>query len=1027
MTGKIYHVQDGLSQGARGFPELAKGFVSIDSRSETSILEQMKEYARENGSPHFFDNVDLDKVVEMMNSEADGKTDPAVALYAACAKLMGHVQDSLNRLPDDRIDFYYRNVLKESNRDAEGDRAIVTLDVDNDDVSCMLPQGTRFSAGENSEGKSIEFESVCDSSINNVRVAQIWTVAHADGYPITQMEIPVYKPKEACGQKLTPYPLFGLTRSNEILDAATFSRVGLCISNRIFFMSSGVRNVKMNFIFVPSSLRNTVIDSKSGSATAFSSAFSNAFKLSLTTENGWFDIEDYKIGCHNINSECPENQISLEFSLKDSDPAIVNYDTEIHGGNYRSKYPVLRIIVNPRKSRVLWETLAKVKMQDVRIVTNVTKCRNIAVSNEYGPASTLLPVQPFGALPNVGSSFILGSAEICGKKIDSFDVHGKWCGLPNCKDFSEWYSLYENPPHTSDFMISLSGLYGGLWYPSEEQVTCNLFKSKNVGIDDYNQDGISPDFDISFDNIVCSRTSEVIPKDENFMYSPMMKDGFFKMKLIAPSKAFMHHEIGKTVCDSFLAQVFKKKGAGSMPNQPYTPALEDLFVNYSAYTNISVAINESQDFDDIFFLHPFGFNEREPFYMQNGALYLGLSFDGKPKKVSFYFMLNRDSATGSRECEKCNWSYLGEFGWKKLPDENCLADSTADFTTSGIVTLKLPSDMSCNNTLMPCGYYWIRISPSDDSWRACSRLLTVFTQSLEVKRICGFEKGKIPKHCPSQTINELTTSIAGLSTVYQFEESFGGKVHESDAKMRIRVAESLYHRNRCVCAEDYERMILERFPEVIKVKCFPHVYVDEKTGHCDFSCPGSMVVVPVSSMFHDGSFQWDPCLNGAVLRDIREFLQSNISGMAKVCVFNPFFDKLQVRCNIQFRRRTNQGEILLDLNKKINCFLSPWFTKAGGITNHFGWNLDKAELKSYIESLDYVEHVGDDFTVMKIASADNQKFFVNMFDESNDRILRGSLPWSIPAPMWKHFINEASVNNGYGGLEIGQTFIIRKK
>ena len=123
----------------------------------------------------------------------------------------------------------------------------------------------------------------------------------------------------------------------------------------------------------------------------------------------------------------------------------------------------------------------------------------------------------------------------------------------------------------------------------------------------------------------------------------------------------------------------------------------------------------------------------------------------------------------------------------------------------------------------------------------------------------------------------------------------------------------------------------------------------------------------------------------------------------------------------------NQGEIILDLNKKINCYLSPWYPKAGGITNHFGWNLDKSELKSYIESLDYVEHVGDDFTVMKIASADNQKFLVNMFDESDDRILRGSLPWSIAAPMRKHFINETSVINGYGGLEIGQTFIIRKK
>ena len=153
-------------------------------------------------------------------------------------------------------------------------------------------------------------------------------------------------------------------------------------------------------------------------------------------------------------------------------------------------------------------------------------------------------------------------------------------------------------------------------------------------------------------------------------------------------------------------------------------------------------------------------------------------------------------------------------------------------------------------------------------------------------------------------------------------------------------------------------------------------------------------------------------------------------------VLNPFFDKLQVRCNVKFHRRKNEGEILLDLNEKINRYLSPWFPQAGGITKHFGWTLEKAKLKSYIESLDYVESVADDFTVMKIASTDEQKYAVDMFECVGDEFLRGSFPWSIAVPMRKHFINDVeqkikpgkpSVNNGYGGLEIGQTFIIRKK
>ena len=112
MAGK-FQIQDGLSQSSRGFPELVNGFFSVDSMSTESILELMKKYAQEHGSPHFFDDIDLSKVVAMMEGEADGQTDPAVALYAVCAKLMGHVQQTLNELPDRRIDFYYRKVLKQ--------------------------------------------------------------------------------------------------------------------------------------------------------------------------------------------------------------------------------------------------------------------------------------------------------------------------------------------------------------------------------------------------------------------------------------------------------------------------------------------------------------------------------------------------------------------------------------------------------------------------------------------------------------------------------------------------------------------------------------------------------------------------------------------------------------------------------------------------------------------------------------------------------------------------------------------------
>lgn len=1034
MASKFSQIQDGLSQRDRAFPELERDYFAMDSMSQKSILEMMKKYAVDHGMPHFFDGVDLSNVINMMNGEADGKTDPAVALYAVCAKLMGHVQEKINELPNKRVDFYYRQILKEDNLPAEGDHAYVTFDVENEGFDCVIPQGTRFEAGENSQGETVEFESVADAPINDVKVAKILTASWTNGYPVTQTEIPVYGAKEASEIKMEPRPLFGLTRSNELTEETAFSDVGVCVSNRILYMQSGIRNVKMTFCFAPDSIRETVIEKNFATANGFSAAFSNAFKLSITSEQGWLEIPEYRIGNCNLNSECPENQITVDFTIEDSAPAIENYNPEIHGENYSFKHPVFRLLMNARKSQALWNAFMKAQLQKVCISTDVKKCRNIVASNEYGPVSTLAPVQLFGAVPSLGSSFIFGSSEVCGKKLNSLRLHGKWCGLPNCENLKDWYSQYENPPQTSDFKVSLNALYSGEWFPIEKNaVTCPLFEENKDLSDD--EGGISSDFKLSFSSIVCSRTSENFSSDENFMYSPLMKDGFFRIKLISPAKAFLHREISKTVSNSFLAQVFKKKGVESLPNQPYTPSVEDLYVDYTSYAESSVALHEFELDSGIVFVHPFGFSCKESFRLTNGALYLGLKFSGKPKKVNLYFVLNRDSENHGNGIGKFQWAYLGSNRWKPLPEENRLSDSTANFTSSGIVSLALPNDMQNDGHLMPKGFVWIRINPTENNWRECARILSVFSQTLEVKRVSGFEKGNVLRHLKPKTIKELTQSFAGLSGVFQLEESFGGKARESDSKMRTRVAEFLLHRNQCVNVHDYERVILEHFPEVYKVKCFPHMKIDISTGHYDCSSPGNLLVVPVAPLFADGSFQMDPCLDGSVVREIREFLQNRIPGFAHVQVFNPFFDKIQVRCNVRFQSGKNEGKMLLDLNEKINRFLSPWFPQDGGIVDHFGWKLEKEALKAYIESLDYIEYVGDDFTIMKIASTDEQKFFVNLFENTDNKILHGSCPWSIPVPMKKHFINdiddsnllaEDNVNNGYGGLEIGQTFIIRK-
>jgi YD repeat-containing protein len=57
-------------------------------------------------------------------------------------------------------------------------------------------------------------------------------------------------------------------------------------------------------------------------------------------------------------------------------------------------------------------------------------------------------------------------------------------------------------------------------------------------------------------------------------------------------------------------------------------------------------------------------------------------------------------------------------------------------------------------------------------------------------------------------------------------DSFGGRVAEDDSTFYTRVSERLRHKDRAITLFDYERLVLEEFPEIYKVRCLNHTVVD---------------------------------------------------------------------------------------------------------------------------------------------------------------------------------------------------------
>lgn len=1021
MENVHFNIRDGLSQENRQFKELVNGFYAVDDSTLKDLLRTLKDVCVENNLPEMLGGIEIDDLVRKVEGDADGNMEPAASLYATCASLLLRVKKRLNTLPDKRIDFYYEKILGESPKGMQGDSAHVIFPDPIEGLSCDLPAGTEFLAGTDENGKEIEFKSVKAANINDASVKKIMTLAvngcsseekkDADGeaesaLPTTYTEIPVYSPKLVPeGEDMTPYPLFGLTRSGRRSANSCDARLGVAFASPILLLKEGLRKIKTTFIFDAESVKGTLLD-KGSCADKFLKTFSSAFKILLTKEDGWYEVDGYQLDAHVLDSEIEENCICLTFVLPESAPSIVNYNSEIHGDSFGTPHPVMKIEVNAQSSYSPWKHLRLLKLLKIRSEVNVHGLRSLKVSNDIGELSLESPIQPFGPMPNIGNTFSMSSDEFCGKKLTSLDLYGDWRGIPNKRDFSEWYNLYPNVPHTGDFKVSVFSVSNSGQNPSASQrpVILNLFKTANSLI--------SKEFHVSFNGTLGMNVAETK----------------YRMRLYSPEGAFMHQDYSQALCSTLMGQALKKVFSGSIPNQPYTPEFENIYVDYKAKSEISTRrISAAENSEEIFFLRPWGISSTSPLTENGGALFIGISCSEIPKCVNLFFHLKRDSDfVVSENLGDFSWSVLCGENWVNLPLENILYNSTAGFTTSGIVSMIIPKEASRGGKLMPGNLVWVRLRPQGD-WRHCCRIYSVYAQALEVTRCVEENSFKKLEHIKPGTIRELSKSREGLSEVCQITKSFGGKAPEDKARMRTRVAEFLYHRGRALTPRDYERLVLEEFPEVHMVKCFPGLNPENAKE----LTPGYLTIVPVSPLVETKGNSWDPCLGGTVLSEINNFLKEKIPASATVRVVNPFFEKMQVRCNVDFWNDCNEGESLQDLNNQINQFISPW-SKVGN-SKFFGWVLDEEELKKFILKLNYVKSIRN-LSILRIASSDSCNFAVDNTEQSQSSILRGLCPWSVPTPMPKHFLNvvqeieqSKSITVGYGDLEIGNTFVVRKR
>jgi len=340
-----------------------------------------------------------------------------------------------------------------------------------------------------------------------------------------------------------------------------------------------------------------------------------------------------------------------------------------------------------------------------------------------------------------------------------------------------------------------------------------------------------------------------------------------------------------------------------------------------------------------------------PSYDDDGQLFIGIADLTPPQTLSLLFQMAEGSANPDRLPASVRWSCLCGGQWKPLGSEKIRMDTTQGLLNSGIVQLSLPADASATHTRMPSGLHWLRASVRRFS-DSLSDTIAIHTQAVRATGISQQADPTRPfRPLPAGSIGEPAERLPGLKTMLQPYTSFNGKPGEQASGFYLRASERLRHKQRALTLWDYERLVLEHFPDIYRAKALAADLLDPGAE------PGAVTLVLIPDIREKRPFNpFEPKVPQARLQEIRDFLQRLAPPFARIRTQNPRFDYVGIRVGVRFQDMDNFDFYADRLQRELQQYLTPWaFDHAAEIS--FGREIYLSVLVHFIESLPYVNYI----------------------------------------------------------------------
>ncbi len=980
----------------------------------------------------------------------DNTHQPHTSLLIAFLQIFRHNQNHLNTITERHLDLYYSKILDQKRKAWKPDQTIAKFIMADHVDKFVLKAGTRLEVSREALEYNPIYKTDTDlhisrASIKSLRslfVSKSLLVGTGSSYRLISniYAAPFANSQDGLG---TPFEdpknrwwaPFGEEQLNKVAYERTMVHgdVGFVIASPILFLSEGERSVQVIFRFEEESMgtfRKLIVDMSRNEVIsmedAFFKMFANAFDLYMSTEEGWYDVQKYEVLPPSGN--WIGNDLKLNFILTAQEPAIVANDPEVLGEAFRTKWPLLKVVLNTDDFVYAYSFLRDLLLDSITINVDVKEMRELEVYNVDGKVSLASTFYPFGGIPEPKSYMMVGHEELVRKEITDMQLRIEWQKLPY--NFDSHYAAYDLDITNESFKVELSSLKNGKFIPekSEERESIRLFKEYTTG----NTDQLNPIRTIEDINL---KKLKLEPKYAFRMpeeFDHRTRNGFLRFELVEPECVFGHEVYPEKLAEVINANIpevdagwfstkSKPKKLKALPKEPYNPVIRSLSLNYSATTEIVIspllhAHDRFKTPENIFHIEPFGIvntysNGRThnrsivPQYNEDGYLFIGLEDLAPPQLITLLFPMS-ESAKGSRYYNLLDieWCYLSNNEWKKFTPEEIVMDTTDSFTTIGIVTLEIPREINKRNTILPNDLHWLRVSIRGDV-DILGKALDIETQAVTATWVPSSDTDT-DLHLsnplvPDEPI-ELETILAEVSETLQPLGSLHGEPNETNTEYYSRISERLRHKNRAVNHWDYEHLVLNQFSDIYQVKCLSHL------TNPDFVKHGNLLFVAVPKM-QQNSINKLPVVNTSLLQDIKEYLQKNTSPFINIEVRNPEYEKIKISCSIAFTEGNNNGQTLKKLNKDIKKFACPWlFGEEAEL--ELGGSITKDNILDFIEKRPYVAFVTK-FSVVQVTKL-TELYTTEDTAVSKDiaPVIYTSKPWAVIVPIDK---NQISVIENY--------------